>query len=161
MSKAPRGGEHEVQSITSVPESLDSDQARRAKQYLIQMGIRVVCFLGAVVALTTGHPWLGWALAAGAVILPYTAVIFVNAPNRRAGEAQPYVAQPTLLDQAQDPGSKPDDRKPEHRSPEPQHTNHAPDRRPSSDTSGDSEHTVIDGDALLADVHDEPVEKKN
>lgn len=131
MSKAPRNGEHEVQSITSVPESLDSDQARRAKQYLIQMGIRVVCFLGAVVALTTGHLWLGWSLAAGAVVLPYTAVILVNAPNRRAGVAQPYVARDALLDRA-----------------------------PASDRAPDPQ-TVLDGDALLADPHDEPVEKKN
>ncbi|MBE1875737.1 DUF3099 domain-containing protein [Myceligenerans pegani] len=148
MSKAPRP-EPEVQSITSVPESLDADQARRAKVYLIQMAIRLVCFIAAILCLTMGPAWLGWTLAVGAVVLPYTAVVFVNAgPNRAPRDAQAYVPEgPAALPAA---GDGPDDA-----------------GRPPSGTR----HTVIDGDALLDDVRDEPlhdeplrdepVEKKN
>ncbi|MBO0608316.1 DUF3099 domain-containing protein [Myceligenerans salitolerans] len=138
MSKAPRP-EPEVQSITSVPESLDADQARRTKVYLIQMAIRLVCFVSAILCLTMGPAWLGWTLAAGAVVLPYTAVVFVNAgPNRTPRDAQAYVPDgPAALPPAAD----------------------VPDGagRPPSGTG----HTVIDGDTLLDDVRDEPVEKQN
>ncbi|MBL0888065.1 DUF3099 domain-containing protein [Myceligenerans indicum] len=139
MSKAPRSAEPEVQSITSVPESLDDDQARRAKVYLIQMGIRLLCFVGAILCLTTGLTWLGWTLAVGAVVLPYTAVVFVNAgPNRTPLDAQAYVpGDPVALP----PGDDGDD---------------SPGR--DDEAAG---HAVIDGDALLDDVRDEPVEKKN
>jgi hypothetical protein len=38
------------------------------------MAIRTFCFLGAVVA----DGWLRWALAAGAIVLPYLAVVVAN-----------------------------------------------------------------------------------
>ena len=50
------------------------------RKYLISMGIRVVCFVGA--ALTTG--WLRWTLVAAAVLLPLFAVIVANAVKPRA-----------------------------------------------------------------------------
>ncbi|GAB4085289.1 hypothetical protein GCM10028784_19190 [Myceligenerans cantabricum] len=139
MSKASRSDEPGVQSITSVSESLDVDQARRAKVYLIQMAIRLACFAGAIFCLTTGPAWLGWTLAAGAVVLPYTAVVFANAgPDRTPHDAQAYVpAPPAALGAA---ASDADD-----------------DPAPPPGRA----RTVIDGDALLDDVHDEPVEKKS
>ncbi|MFJ3406147.1 DUF3099 domain-containing protein [Promicromonospora sp. NPDC090134] len=64
-----------VPSITSAPEPLAVDQARRTRSYLIQMSIRVVCIIGAV--LVDG--WVRWALVAAAVVLPYSAVLVANA----------------------------------------------------------------------------------
>jgi len=64
-----------VPSITSAPEPLAVDQARRTRSYLIQMSIRVVCILGAV--LVDG--WVRWVLVAAAVVLPYSAVLIANA----------------------------------------------------------------------------------
>lgn len=64
-----------VPSITSAPEPLAVDQARRTRSYLIQMSIRVVCIIGAV--LVDG--WVRWALVAAAVVLPYSAVLIANA----------------------------------------------------------------------------------
>lgn len=64
-----------VPSITSVPEPLADDQARRMRRYLFQMGFRVVCFLGAYLA----SGWLRWSLVVIAVVIPYIAVILVNA----------------------------------------------------------------------------------
>ena len=53
-----------VPSITSAPEPLAVDQARRTRSYLIQMSIRVVCIIGAV--LVDG--WIRWALVAAALV---------------------------------------------------------------------------------------------
>lgn len=64
-----------VPSITSAQEPLAVDQARRTRSYLIQMSIRVVCIIGAV--LVDG--WIRWALVAAAVVLPYSAVLVANA----------------------------------------------------------------------------------
>ena len=44
------------------------------RTYLIQMGIRVACFLGAYFV----DGWLRWALVAAAVFLPYIAVVGAN-----------------------------------------------------------------------------------
>ncbi|MFD2795653.1 DUF3099 domain-containing protein [Promicromonospora vindobonensis] len=63
-----------VPSITSAPESLAVDQARRTRSYLIQMSIRVVCIIGAVMV----DGWVRWALVAAAVVLPYSAVLIAN-----------------------------------------------------------------------------------
>lgn len=68
-----------VASITSAPEPLADDQARRMRRYLFQMGFRVVCFLGAYLA----SGWLRWSLVVCAVVIPYIAVILVNAGRDR------------------------------------------------------------------------------
>lgn len=64
-----------VHRVTSAQESLSQEQSRRARRYLISMTIRTLCFIAAVIA--TG--WLQWAFVAGAVVLPYLAVIAANA----------------------------------------------------------------------------------
>lgn len=50
------------------------------RKYLISMGIRTACFIGAAIA--TG--WLRWTLVAAAVLLPLFAVIIANAVKPRA-----------------------------------------------------------------------------
>lgn len=79
---APRRREPEVFSITGARSSLTDDQSPRTRSYLISMGIRTACFVGAVIA----SGWLRWALVAGAVLLPYVSVVIANAgrENRRA-----------------------------------------------------------------------------
>lgn len=76
------GADHgaEVPSITSAPEPLEEDQARRTRRYLIQMGIRIVCFVGAVLVDVL---WIRLVLVAAAVVLPYSAVLFANAGRDR------------------------------------------------------------------------------
>ena len=44
------------------------------------MGIRTLCFIGAVVV---GDGWLRWVLVAGAFILPYVAVVMANSASPR------------------------------------------------------------------------------
>jgi len=65
------------------------------RRYLFQMGFRVVCFLGAYVA----SGWLRWSLVVCAVVIPYVAVILVNAGRDKAEPATSAVtpAVPTEL----------------------------------------------------------------
>ncbi|MBT0995293.1 DUF3099 domain-containing protein [Cellulomonas sp. DKR-3] len=83
--------EPEVHRITAAPEPLAVDVARRQQRYLIQMGIRVVCFLVAVVTWSHAPLWLSLVLIVAAVVLPYVAVIFANAGRERRDEPEPFV----------------------------------------------------------------------
>ena len=65
----------QVHRVTSAQEALSGEQSRRTKRYLISMSIRTVCFL----ALLVTDGWMQWAAIAGAVFLPYLAVIAANA----------------------------------------------------------------------------------
>lgn len=75
--------EPEVFSISKVETSLTQDQTGRQRRYLISMGLRTACFVGGI--LTEGV--LRWTLIAGAVVLPYFAVVIANAGRERGGWA--------------------------------------------------------------------------
>ena len=78
----------DAQSVTSVAESRTEDQARRLKQYLLTMGIRTACF----VLLVVVDEWYRWIFAAGAVFLPFFAVVAANAVKPRAvGRVRPVL----------------------------------------------------------------------
>lgn len=83
-------------SISELPESPDSERHRRMVRYSISMGIRVVCII--VCFFTPG--W--WILipAAGAVILPWVAVIAANEKSHRGGS----VERPGAIVRAHTPG---------------------------------------------------------
>ncbi len=67
------------QSVTELPESPEDEHRRRVIKYALAMSIRVLCVLACV--------WVrGWWLlipAAGAVFLPYIAVVIANVGSRR------------------------------------------------------------------------------
>ena len=65
--------------ITDARTSHSDDLRHRQIRYLFSMGIRTLCFVGAVVV----DSWLRWVLVAGAVFLPYIAVVMANAVSRR------------------------------------------------------------------------------
>ncbi len=70
--------------MTSAPANLADEQSGRIKRYLFTMGVRTACFIGAVVTATAGSPWWVWGtLALLAVLLPYVAVVMVNAVTPR------------------------------------------------------------------------------
>jgi hypothetical protein len=74
-SGAADGVSEESFDITSAPKSLSTDLAGRQRRYLISMIIRTVCFLLTVV-LPSPYRWFA---LAGAMILPYIAVVVANA----------------------------------------------------------------------------------
>ena len=61
--------------------------SNRVRRYTITMAFRMACFLG----LFFVDGWARWALLAGAVFLPYVAVLFANQANQRgkAGTVTP------------------------------------------------------------------------
>jgi hypothetical protein len=80
MRRKARSGDSDSTSvesfdITSAPKRLSTDLAARQRRYLISMIIRTVCFLLTVV-LPSPYRWFA---LAGAMILPYVAVVVANA----------------------------------------------------------------------------------
>lgn len=71
----------EVHSITGAGESLSDEQTGRTKRYLVSMTIRTACVLLAIVV----PGWPRWVFLAGAVALPYLAVVAANSGRRRRG----------------------------------------------------------------------------
>lgn len=98
----------QVFSITSASESQTADRMRREKRYAISMGIRTVCFVGGVLLVMQSMPWavLGWVMFAGALFLPYVAVVFANAGVRKTGSG-PSPFGPEASKQISPPESKP------------------------------------------------------
>src|SRR5699024_7366168 len=79
----PVGKKRDVHAITSVGRPLSEDVHGRVVRYLISMSIRTGCLVG--IFFTDG--WLRWVMAAGAILLPYIAVIAANAGKERPKEA--------------------------------------------------------------------------
>ena len=78
----------DAQSVTSAAESRTEDQARRLRRYLVTMGIRTACF----VLLVVIDDWYRWIFAAGAVFLPFFAVVAANAVKPRVmGRVRPVL----------------------------------------------------------------------
>ena len=85
----------EVQSVTSLQSSPEEERKRRMRGYLIAMTVRVICIIMGVVV--TGP--LMWLCFAGAIFLPYFAVIFANAVgDSERTKAQRVVHQAPVLE---------------------------------------------------------------
>jgi hypothetical protein len=72
---------------------MSEDIRYREKRYLIMMGIRLVCFVIAVVVFVNHGGWLTAIPAVGAIAIPYFAVVFANGGREPAGRERfrPYV----------------------------------------------------------------------
>ncbi|WP_417562742.1 DUF3099 domain-containing protein [Microbacterium sp.] len=64
------------QSATSLPRAPRDEVGSRSHRYLIMMGVRVLCFLAMVFIQPFG--WYTWVFGAGAIFLPYIAVVLAN-----------------------------------------------------------------------------------
>jgi hypothetical protein len=78
-----RNREPEAVRITSAAASRNADIAARQKRYLISMGIRTACFVGAIIASLAGIHWLWPILIGAALVLPYVAVVMANAASTK------------------------------------------------------------------------------
>ena len=85
-----------TQSITTVGESPHSERKSRMVKYLIAMTIRVVCIVAAIFV----EGWLMWLCFAGAIFLPYFAVVIANAQAPKSGtiDKVTVVAKPISVD---------------------------------------------------------------
>ena len=110
--------------ITSARTGTSRELASREKRYAITMAIRTACFVSMI--FVSGP--MRWVLLAGAVFLPYIAVLLANqantktpddaalqqttasaAPELTAGPASPEVISGELLDDDLEPGKGPAD----------------------------------------------------
>ena len=78
MARDPRRQRDEPVRITTASTSPQADIAARQRRYLLSMGIRSLCFVGAIVAALTGVGWLWPILIGAALVLPYIAVVMAN-----------------------------------------------------------------------------------
>lgn len=83
LGRKHRSDPGELQRITSAPRSQAEDQHARFVKYTVSMSIRMVCL---VLALVVTGP-LRWVFIAGAVVLPYVAVVLANASREQAQPA--------------------------------------------------------------------------
>nr|WP_218853225.1 DUF3099 domain-containing protein [Microbacterium immunditiarum] len=63
-----------------MPRAPRDDAGARSMKYIIMMSIRVVCFI--LMVVVTPYGWYTWVFGAGAVILPYIAVVIANVSSR-------------------------------------------------------------------------------
>lgn len=103
LGRKHRSHPQDVQRITSAPRSHADDQHSRFVKYTVSMSIRMVCL---VLALVVTGP-LRWVFIAGAVVLPYVAVVLANASRE---QAQPPPDAWTLGARELGPGPDPERR---------------------------------------------------
>jgi Protein of unknown function (DUF3099) len=78
----------EAHLITEARTARSADIAYRERRYLLMMGIRLACFLIAIVMFVNHAGWLTAIPAVGAIVIPYFAVVLANGgrePNATRG----------------------------------------------------------------------------
>ncbi len=82
--------------VTEAQPPLSADIAARQRRYLIMMGIRVACFAITIVMFVAGAGWLCAFPAAGAIAIPYFAVVLANGGREPASTRGFRAYQPQL-----------------------------------------------------------------
>ncbi|MFT4230797.1 MAG: DUF3099 domain-containing protein [Microbacterium sp.] len=67
---------HKRPSATSLPPSPRDDESSRLRKYMLTMGIRIACLL--LMVFVHPYGWYTWVFGAGAIVLPYIAVVIAN-----------------------------------------------------------------------------------
>jgi len=95
--------------VTEAQQSRSAEINQRQRRYLLMMGIRVVCFVVTVVLFVNHAGWLCIIPAAGAIGLPYFAVVIAN--SRQPGTSSGFRAyEPNLPERYHANGDDPQTR---------------------------------------------------
>jgi hypothetical protein len=73
-----RTSQQSVTLVTDAQRPKSEDIAFRERRYLVMMGIRVACFLVAILLFVEHAGWFAAIPAVGAIVIPYFAVVFAN-----------------------------------------------------------------------------------
>ncbi|EPD83490.1 hypothetical protein HMPREF1529_02872 [Microbacterium sp. oral taxon 186 str. F0373] len=123
------------QSATSLPRAPRDDASARMTKYFTMMVIRVICFV--LMVAVTPYSWYTWLFGAGAMFLPYFAVVIANVASGSAERAvapeRAIEATPTVRAPSPDPTAAVDEAPRVIRLSESSHQPPAP-RTPSDDT---------------------------
>ena len=82
MAKEQKRSGEAIRITTAAGNRADDIKARQ-KRYLLSMSLRTLCFVGAIIASLAGVHWLWPFLIAGALVLPYIAVVMANATTTK------------------------------------------------------------------------------
>lgn len=74
MSKQTRQ-KSDVHNISDAREAHSDEMRTRMIRYTVSMSIRLICF---ILVFVVPYGWLSWVMIAGAVFLPYFAVVIAN-----------------------------------------------------------------------------------
>jgi len=80
-----RARQNQAHLVTEARPSRATEIGQRERRYLIMMGIRVVCFVVTVVLFVNHGGWFTLLPAAGAILLPYFAVVVANSKQQAGG----------------------------------------------------------------------------
>ena len=72
------GHGQQVHLVTQARRPMSEDIRYRQNRYLLMMGIRLLCFIAALLMFVNHLGWLAVIPAAGAILIPYFAVVFAN-----------------------------------------------------------------------------------
>ena len=84
---------------------MSEDIRYREKRYLIMMGIRLVCFVIAVLVFVNKGGWLTAIPAVGAIAIPYFAVVFANGGREPSGRERFRPYEPNLPQRHEPPAA--------------------------------------------------------
>ena len=83
MARHQSAGRDDAVRITTAATSRQDDISARQRRYVMSMAVRTACFIAAI---AVGPGWLRWVLVAGAVLLPYVAVVMANAATTKSDD---------------------------------------------------------------------------
>jgi hypothetical protein len=89
---------------------MSEDIAFRERRYLIMMGIRVLCFVVTIILFVAHAGWIAAIPAAGAILIPYFAVVFANGGREPSNTRGFHVYQPNLPERFSEAPEAPDGR---------------------------------------------------
>ena len=81
----PNARRDQAHLVTDARQSRSDEIGQRERRYLVMMGVRVVCFVVTVVMFVNHAGWLTVIPAAGAIALPYFAVVVANSRGQLGG----------------------------------------------------------------------------
>jgi hypothetical protein len=88
----------DVALVTDAQRPMSEDIAFRERRYLLMMGIRVVCFIVAVILFVAHEHWFAAIPAIGAIVIPYFAVVFANGGREPSNTNGFRIYEPNLPD---------------------------------------------------------------
>ena len=100
-------GQPSVHLVTQAKRPMSEDISYRQRRYLLMMGIRAVCFIGAVVMFVNHLGWLAIFPILLAIFIPYFAVVFANGgrePDNTRGFIEHRWNLPARRDDLDHPG---------------------------------------------------------
>ena len=95
----------QVHLVTQARRPMSEDIRYRQSRYLIMMGIRVICFVIAIILYIAHMRWLILVPAIGAIFIPYFAVVFANGgrePDNMRGFVEYHTSLPAQRDRQSD-----------------------------------------------------------